>query len=868
MNKMPNGKVRILIVLLIAALALAGVFYLFRQPKGPFHALPSQAALVLEFNSLTKATLLKKSLGETVWQGLFETEIGRHAWGDAATAERLFQHEESLQKAFGTQRLLLALTLNRADSLHGLFILQLRDDLDLPAALAGNTLTKKVFPSVFHGHTLYTAHLGKQERLVVVHAGPLLIFSRFSYLVEDALMQLEGADRWWVERKQGPAAGEGAPFRVLFRPAAAAAQYENSMAEGWGHVPKVLAGNVEWFCLAWNGRDLSAWAETTGFLRNIGWWGKPETGNMPAVLPDNTALFARAVFDRPRLFFDQIKRGSSSDFDRYVLPWAGSEAAWVLTEPFSPGMRDDQFIVVSVRDSSAALENLRSFGRDRGVLHVGDYQTFEVFEFMNQSLLSPLLGESRWFRNPCCAMIGGYVVFANTRSALELWIDKYVVNQTLAQNTDFLQLQQKNPGAEANAQIFLHTNYLPLLLKNLLDPARSVPDAADVAAFSRLGMIDLQLVPAGGENLEVKATAQATGAAPVAASILWKTPLVSTAATQPFVLKSSEGAAILIQDSRHELYRLDPGGTVVWRRQMEEPLLGAVRHIDFWGNGAAFYLFNTARHIWLLDDEGRDVQGFPLDLQSPATNGVVAIDFDKTLKYNYFIACANGNIYGYDQFGRPLPGWNPQVGAGRVTQPLAHLQSGGKDYLAAINQSGKMFVYARNGAERFPPVQWSGKAFGPIQVDVSAKPPRFVCADNTGTIHVCKPDGSTFNMAPGKGSGAGHFALFATGSGSRSVYAVTRGGNLVASAYEGASLKTVYSTQLPASPDTLFAAGDQGLGALYRDKRRIYLLDGKGLAADFPLAGTTPFVVHTFTDKQGPVLLVGDGSSVYAYKIR
>lgn len=866
MTQVPNGKMRILIVLLIAALALVAVLYLFRPSKSPFHALPSQAALVLEFNSLAKATLLKKSLGESTWQDLFETELARHAWADAAAAERLFQHEQAFQKAFGTQRLLLALTLNRADSLHGLFILQLQGEANLSKVLAGNTQTQKIFPSVFHGHTLYTAHLGKQERLVVAQAGQLLIFSRFSYLVEDALMQLESADPWWVERKQGPASGEGAPFRVLFRTSAAAAQYENSMAEGWGHVPKVLADNVEWFCLAWNGRELSAYAETGGFLRNIGWWGKPATGDMQAILPDNTALFARAVFDRPRLFFDQVRRGASGDFDRYVLPWAGDEAAWVVTEPFSPGMRDDQFIVLSVRDSSVARDQLHAFGRDRGALHVGDYQTFEVFEFMNQSLLLPLIGESRWFRNPCCTMIGGYVVFANTRSALELWIDKYVVNQTLGQNTDFLQLQQKNAAAKANAQVFFNTGYMPLLLKNLFDPAHVAPDAADVAAFSRIGMLDLQLLPAGGEKLDVQVAAQTADAAPVAASILWKTPLVSTAATQPFVLKSGEGTAILIQDTRNELYRLDPGGTVVWRRQMDEPLLGAVRHVDFWGNGTPFYLFNTARHIWLLDDEGRDVQGFPLDLQSPATNGVVAIDFDKTLKYNYFIACANGNMYGYDQFGRPLPGWNPQAGSGRVVQALAHLQSAGKDYLAAINQSGKMFVYARNGAERFPAIQWPGKGFGPIQVDATSKPPRFVFADNMGMVHVCKPDGGTFSMSLAKGNGSGHFALFPTGN--RSGYAVAKGGGLQTSAYEGGAVKTLYRANLPSAPDTLFAAGEQRLGALDRDKRRIYMFDGKGMAPDFPLAGTTPFVVHTFSDKQGPVLLVGDGSSVYAYKIR
>lgn len=869
MNNFPTVKKQIVFLILLAIAVLLVVLFLFRKKTGPYHALPSQAAIVLEFNGLSKVNILKKSLDNPAWKGILETTAFRNAWQDAAAVVRLFGHDDALREVFGRQKMLLGLTLSKTDSLHGLFVLDANSGFNLRKLLETNPVTSKIFPSNFRGYTLYTAHFNKREQFVVAASGNLLLFSRFSYLVEDALIQIEGSDSWWANRKWISELGVGAPLRVFFRPAAMKAQYENSMADGWSHVPELLSNNVEWLGLAWNGRNVTALAETSGFLHNIGWWGKVEPGNMSAILPDNTALLAKACFDRPRLFFDQIKKADIGDFGQFVLPWAGEEAAWVVTEPFSPGMRDDQFIVLAARDSAAAMENLRAYAKLRGALRMEDYQTYEVFEFLSQSLLTPLVGDSRNFRNPCCAMIGRYVVFANTRSALELWIDKYIVNQTLASNIDFLQLQQKSPSQTANAQILLNAAYLHLLLKNLFDGGRESFNPADIQVFAQIGFVGAQLQPAVGDRLDVHIATQPIGAGKTEASILWKTPLAGLAATQPFVIGGSEGTAIVIQDARNELYRLNAGGSVVWRRQMAEPVLGAVQGIDFWGNGAHFFLFNTPNRIWLLDDEGRDVQGFPLQLQSPATNGVIAVDFDKNLKYSYFIACANGNVYGYDQFGRPLPGWNPQSGIGRVVHPVMHVQHGNKDYLTVLNQSGKLCVFGRNGAERFPPLQFSGKDFSPLQADAVSVAPRIVCANGAGTVFVCKLDGSSFSMPMGKGSGAPVHMVFAPLSGdARYEYAVVKGKNISASGYVGGAIKPLFHKQFAVPQDTLFAVAGNRVGTLNRSKRQIFLITEKGIHPDFPLAGTTPFVVDDLSLKQGQVLVVGDGSSVYTYKIR
>ena len=246
MGNFLSGRKQIVVVVLLACAAMFAVLYLFRTPKGPYQALPLQAAVVLEFNGLSKANLLKKSLNDPVWKAILETTVFRNAWLDAAAAERLLGRDTLLRAAFARQKMLLGLTLSKADSLHGLFVLDVQDDINLRKLLETNPISQKIFPSVFHGRTLYTVHLGKNEQLVVAATGHLLLFSRISYLVEDALTQFEASECWWEERKWMPQLGSGAPIRMFFRPAAIATQYEYSMADGWADVPKLLSNKIEW----------------------------------------------------------------------------------------------------------------------------------------------------------------------------------------------------------------------------------------------------------------------------------------------------------------------------------------------------------------------------------------------------------------------------------------------------------------------------------------------------------------------------------------------------------------------------------------------------------------------------------------------
>lgn len=865
----------IVAVALLATL-LTAVFYLTRPQAGPYHAVPSQAAVVFEFDGMASCAVLKKNARDPLWAGVFETAAFENAWSDATLASALFAGDATLQGALTDGKVLAALTLNRADSLHGLLVFDAgKSRPDIPGLLKNNAMAQKIFPAIFHGQTIYTVHLPQNERVVVTSVGSLLLFSRFSYLVEDAITQIKGRSSWWADRRLLTRMDANTPFRIYFRAETIASRYANSMHPAWKQAPAFLTENLEWLGLSWNGLDTRALAETKGFLGSMNAWGKAvETGDATSLLPDNTALAARAVFTRPKSFFAKIKASESPDFEQFILPWAGRELVWGVTEPFSPGMRDDQFFMLAVSDSAQALKDLRAYGRERGLLSREAYQTFEVLEFANPSILGPLADTGAGFRNPCCAMIGGYVVFTGNRVSIELLIDKFIVNQTLSNNTDYLQLQQKiSPGADG-AWLFVAADYLPSLLKNLFDPEREMFYRADIQSIARSDLIAAHFRSEAVDAFEMRVAAQPRTGQPTAASILWKTPLAAPAATQPYIIKSpGEGAetTILVQDAAYQLYRLDAGGAIVWRRQMDGPVLSPVSGIDFRDDRQNCYLFNTADKIWLLDDEGRDVEGFPLALLSPATNAVTVVDFDNNLKFNYFIACANGNVYGYDRFGRPLPGWNPQGGVGRVVQPVLHFQQDEKDYLVVLNEAGQLFAYGRNGAERFPPVRFEGARFGPLQVDAVSRSPRIVCANGAGRVFVCDLAGAVFSIPTGSGGRSPARLAFTQLAGdSRFDYAIAQGKKVTLRGYAGGALKTFFTQQMPADQDTIFAVSKGLLGTLNKSGRQIFMLDGNGhILPDFPLAGTTPFSVSEQIRKNaGPVLVVGDGSSVYAYKIR
>ncbi|MBC7774353.1 MAG: hypothetical protein H7246_02860 [Phycisphaerae bacterium] len=393
------------------------------------------------------------------------------------------------------------------------------------------------------------------------------------------------------------------------------------------------------------------------------------------------------------------------------------------------------------------------------------------------------------------------------------------------------------------------------------------------ASFANTGFTSMEWLPSFGQKSTVLLASQALSHPLAETNVLWKAMFVAPLITQPYLVEQPEGKTVaLVQDLKFNLYCLDlKNGALLWSKFLGDKIISDIQGIDFYGNGTKCYTFSSSSRIYTLDENGRDVDGFPLKLPDMATNATTVVDFDHSTKFSYFVACDNGKIYGFGHLGKPLDGWNAFSIHGIVRQPILHFQHKGKDYLAVLTDTGLLSVFGRDGSLRFPPIQLDelppeAKSGGgtfkyAMYVDLNAPGLRIYCANTMGKVFACDLQGKVLEQQSGKPGSVAAFGQLA-GDG-RFELAVLDGKNLSVSTWD----KPLFKTQFPEKQHLLFFLKNNYIGTVDRQGRRVWLLDSKGnVAAGFPLGGNTAFEFGRLNGVD--MLVVGNGNSVWAYRVR
>lgn len=887
---LPNSKksrwlTPLFAALLLVAAAAAVWFFGFRKEVEPFAAVPSDTALLIDFQGFTRVCDSLESSAATV--GLGQLSVVRQLMADVRLARQVFDSLPFFKKSMADGRLLAALNFNAADSLHAVFILDLGagESADLANWLPFSA-AKRWFPYSFRGGQVFTIYAKNGQRMAAASKGNVLIFARQTVLVEDALGQILTAGRGIFDdddfRQLMKKTSAPLGLRLFFQPAELAEQLAPRLVGHKKSIANQLRKNIRWAAmslqpgesLALNGSLKLAEKSPLHLFEKM--TTVPGRDDLASILPDNTACWFWAGFSETETVFGKKEPLPTSDFQKFIRPWIGPAAALVITEPFSNDLLDEQFLALPVVDSLACVRRLTMLGKERGVLKRWKYNTFEITQFLSGAALEMLLPDGGdAFQNPCAAMLGNYLVFAHSPGAMELFIDKFIVSQTLANSADYLLLSQL---FDKNGQFFgfFHAAFAPAFAKSLLaEPFRQLA-GRDLKTISKLGAVGFSIEKTGGETgwFDFKLTTQPATELANKTTILWKTTLAAAAIdAPPSVVKLPDGGhRILVQDVDNQLHFLTEGGEILWKRRLENRLLGPVQCLDWEGNGQPFFMFNTPQRIHLLDENGEEALGFPLDLQSSATAGVAAFDFDGTRRWQFFIPCLNGNTYGFEQSGRPLPGWNPcQTGICRFA--VQHFQTDYKDFLLTLSQAGELGVYARNGDARQQLFLADGRFPQPPAWDTCRLGPRIVVSNQRGKTWVLtlKNDWFSINL---KKTGSSRLAFADLGGDRRKDFIQLADTLLTATGWADGKFVPLFSTPVFPKMDTLFTVPfgkrETRIGTFSRATRQVFLFDRNGNRhPDFPLAGSTPFVVaDLFQNRRANVLVVANGRSLMAVQLR
>ncbi|MCU4163132.1 hypothetical protein [Carboxylicivirga caseinilyticus] len=324
------------------------------------------------------------------------------------------------------------------------------------------------------------------------------------------------------------------------------------------------------------------------------------------------------------------------------------------------------------------------------------YKSFQepVFEMLFGSFLSDI-------PNNYFTFYKNNLVIADNPKQLEQFLYNNILNKTLKYNKihqEFLD----NFSSKDNLFVFAKAGALPQTTEHFLKPLWTDINRTQSEYLSNFYAIGGQFSETGNmiystvflQYLPDKISEPET---------IWQSLLDTLAITKPTLVLNhySNEKEVIIQDANYNLYLMNNNGRMLWKKPLEEPILGEITQIDYYRNNKLQYIFNTPSKIYVLDRNGNHVDNFPIKLPSKATNGIAVVDYDNNMNYRFFISCENKKVYLYNKKGNIIPGWKFNGSEGLVQLPIQHFRSNNKDYIVFADNR-RNYILDRKGNIRVP----------------------------------------------------------------------------------------------------------------------------------------------------------------------
>ncbi len=474
------------------------------------------------------------------------------------------------------------------------------------------------------------------------------------------------------------------------------------------------------------------------------------------VLPARTRAFWRvsAGADGQGLFRPDYAR-STADLDDPWRRMLGQEWAMGLVDPRGGDYTKHALMVLRVAEPETVDETLARISVADGV-YEGQTAERAIRRLDAASAETPAPISLRFGRSLTAfdaawfAQVEGFLLLSPDRRQLEQALDAYERGAVLRSNLEFAAFRERLlPGA--NATLYLDLPALAPLAEGMALPRFRESVSKRLAAHAGLRPLALQwdryrgaFLASGFLGSGAAAGGSGPDPGPTDAVSLWRLRLDTVAAAAPrFVTDHRDGRTeLLLEDAAHRIYLVDPSGRILWKRELDGPILGEVHQIDYYRNGKLQFAFATPGRIHLIDRKGRDVADFPIALSAGASTGLQVFDYEGKRDYRLFVGGDNGFLYGYYQTGKPLPGWSPMKGFDGLAHPPQHTAANGKDYIAISGRNGKVYLKDRRGSNRISP-----KALGaPLLDGWSVMPengePVLLACDTLGTVYRLHLDGT------------------------------------------------------------------------------------------------------------------------------
>jgi hypothetical protein len=336
------------------------------------------------------------------------------------------------------------------------------------------------------------------------------------------------------------------------------------------------------------------------------------------------------------------------------------------------------------------------------------YRGINIYNFSKPVLFAktfnPLISYNK--ANLYC-VLDDYFVFANEVDMLQNIIANYQNKTTLSNTLYFKSVKEKLSDASSILQVMNAATLKNVLNKNIETTSNAKLKNYNASAIQFI--YDNNFAHVNGIIKKNKAKASLNSVSEEL-NIKLDKPLLNTPQfVKNHITKQKE---IVVQDVNNNLYLISNKGKILWKKQLQGPVLGKIEQIDIYKNGRLQLAFATPNQVYVLDRNGKGVKPFSLKFNDEITQPLAIFDYDNRKKYRLLVTQGK-HVLMYDVKGKTVKGFTFKSANSNIISKPKHFRIGSKDYITLKTKS-KLYILDRIGKTRIKPKQSHSYSNQPI----------------------------------------------------------------------------------------------------------------------------------------------------------
>ncbi|RAJ15230.1 ribonuclease HII [Olleya aquimaris] len=413
----------------------------------------------------------------------------------------------------------------------------------------------------------------------------------------------------------------------------------------------------------------------------------PQDNQLAQITPSNSHGFLSVTFDNFNTLKTNLNKYNKKDSILNPNPLFD-----YIKEFGEIYFSNNSAVVINSLDIYATKESLISEQENAET-----FREVSIYNFSNPTLFSSYLSPFIQLNEASkYCILDNFIVFSNNTETLENIIVNYQ-NQTTFSHRDYYQSMQTNLSDQASILQVLN----PESLQNLVN--LNFDSTVDFQ-FKDYKTTAIQFVydsDFAHFNAVIQQNKQVNNYNSI--TELFNIKLDQDVLNNPQFVKNhrTKQKDIVVQDISNTLYLISNTGKILWKKQLNGPVLGKIEQIDMYKNGRLQLAFATPKRIYVLDRNGNEVKPFPMTFNDEITQPLSVFDYDNKRNYRLFVTQGK-NVLLYDAKGKTVKGFNFKAANQALNSPPKHIRIGRKDYLI-FKTDNKLYILDRRGKSRVSP---------------------------------------------------------------------------------------------------------------------------------------------------------------------